>query len=376
MQNLIEKIENIHSKNNNQNYQTAYGNINLDSKEINHLYQNVKKNERIIKNYETVFQMIEKMNDNQSYFSLKRELDKDKFKIKKNKKKNKDFGKHFLNINNYQEIISEPNDKQNDDEKFMFSLINHIENRIKPKKKNKFIFNNFHLNRNKQNLFNNNNNLKNLTTTNSFNNTYLSTTIGNEFYKSFTNKKKFYKNNFPILSNNNINNENENKKETILLLPKTLNKGLFKIYKKITQNEEKLEKENFKINNEIKFSQTNYSFNNLENFKKNKELNLIKKKMMRKKVLEKKFKDNSLFDFPLTNKIIYKDLKKVDYFEKAKDKFVNDKFNEQKIKIKKKIEFFKMLKQLEEEEKQKEEENKNKNSVNINTNIQDNKQSK
>jgi hypothetical protein len=87
-------------------------------------------------------------------------------------------------------------------------------------------------------------------------------------------------------------------------------------------------------------------------------------------------KDNSLFDFPLTNKIIYKDLKKVDYFEKAKVKFVNDKFNEQKIKIKKKIEFFKMLKQLEEEEKQKEEENKNKNSININTNIQDNKQSK
>ena len=372
MQNLIDKIDNIHSKKNIPKYQTAYGNINLDGREINHLYQNVQKNQRIIKNYETVFQMIEKMNDNQSYFSLKRELDKNKYKVKKNKK-NKDFGKHFLNINNYQEIISDPNDKQNEDEKFMFSLINHIENRIKPKKKNNLIFNNFHLNRNKKNFFNNNN-LKNLTTTNSFNNTFLSTTIGNEIHKSFTNKKKFDKNNFPILSNNN--NYNENKKETILLLPKTLNKGLFKIYKKIIQNEEKLEKENYKINNEIKFSQTNYNFNNLDNFKRNKELNLIKKKMMRKKVLEKKYKDNSLFDFPLTNKIIYKDLKKVDYFEKAKDKLVNDKINEQKIKIKKKIEFFKMLEKLEEEEKQKEEEeNKNKNSINVNTNIQDNKQS-
>ena len=374
MQNLIDKIDNIHSKKNVPKYQTAYGNINLDGREINHLYQNVQKNQRIIKNYETVFQMIEKINDNKSYFSLKRELDKNKTK----KVKKKDFGKHFLNVNNYQEIISDPNDKQNDDEKFMFCLINHIENRIKPKKKNNLIFNNFHVNRNKKNLINNNNNnLKNLTTTNSFNNTFnntfLSTTIGNEFQKSFSNKKNLDKKFLPILNNNN----NE-KNEPILLLPKTLNKGLYKIYKKIIQNEEKVEKVNNKINNEIRFSQTNYSFNNLDNYKKNRELNLIQKKMMRKKILEKKFNDNSLFDFPLTNKIIYKDLKKVDYFEKAKNKLVNVKIDEQKIKIKKKIEFFKMLERLkeEEEEKEKEEEKKKNNNINnIKTNNEENKQS-
>ena len=100
--------------------------------------------------------------------------------------------------------------------------------------------------------------------------------------------------------------------------------------------------------------------------------------MMKKKDLEKKFNDNSLFDFPLTNKIIYKDLKKVDYFEKAKNKLVNVKIDEQKMKIKKKIEFFKMLEKLkeEEEEKEKEEEKKKKNNINNkNTNNEDNKQS-
>ena len=331
-------------KNQNKKYFSIFGPDDIINSDIKRNKMLLSKNQNIINNYEKGFIMIEKLNDNKSFFALKRELNND-LKLK-NKKKNKliedEFSKRYLNLKNFKYLINEQHDKQNDDEKFMFNFMNHLENRKKPKRKIRYsqIF---------EELVNNSRNKKrksvlNKLKENQTHSNFLSNTV---FSFNSTTAMDTYNNFF----NNNNDKENDNKrdKNKYPFFAKKLNKKLFNILNIANTNENLIEKSDKKLKKEIIFNKTeNNFFNNIIN-RNTPKINQ-----------EIYYNDKSKFSYPIINKIIYQKMKRTDAFEKAKNMLV-DKYLKKKELMN---EYFKERererKEMEEYLKQKEEEEKNK----------------
>jgi hypothetical protein len=334
-------------KNNPKKYFSIFGPDDIINEDIKRNKLLLAKNQNIIKNYEKVFVMIEKLNDNKSFFALKRELNKG---IKnKNKKQliENDFSKRYLNLNNFKYIINEQHDKQNDDEKFMYNFMNHLENRKKPKKRIRYsqiledLINNNSRNRKRKSVLNKIKDNNYQTHTNFYSNTVF----------SFNSTTAVETNNNFFSNNNNNNNDNEkDKKHTFFT--KQLNKKLFNILNIAKNNENLIEKSDKKLKKEIIFNKTENNF-----FKKNKNNNQNESKINQSKLY---YNDKSKFSYPIINKIIYQKMKKTDAFENAKNMFIEKYLQKKELMKEFLIEREREKKEMEEYLKEKEEEEKNK----------------
>ena len=297
-------LESQSLRNQNKKYISIFGPDNIINSDIKRSKILLSKNQNIIKNYDKTFIMIEKLNDNKSYFALKRELNNE---MKKNQKKKKfvgnEFSKHHLNLKNFKYLINEQHDKQNDDEKFMYNFMNHLENRKKPKKKIRYsqIFDN--LSKNSRNLKRRSiiSPLKeNYTHTNILSNNTLfsfNSTTANETNENFFNKNKIKKN-----------------KDKYPLFYKSLNKKLLNILNIAKNKENLIEISDKKLKDDIKYNKTENNFYNKFTDKN-------KTKLEQKNLY---FKDNSKFNYPIINKKLYQEMGKIDFFEKTKIGFVDE----------------------------------------------------
>ena len=339
-------------KNNPKKYFSIFGPDDIINEDIKRNKLLLAKNQNIIKNYEKVFVMIEKLNDNKSFFALKRELNKG---IKnKNKKQliENEFSKRYLNLNNFKYIINEQHDKQNDDEKFMYNFMNHLENRKKPKKRIRYsqiledLINNNSRNRKRKSVLNKIKDNNYQTHTNFYSNTVFSF---NSTTAVETNNNFFSNNN-----NNNNKNDNDNEKDKKhTFFTKQLNKKLFNILNIAKNNENLIEKSDKKLKKEIIFNKTENNFFK----KKNNNNNQNESKINQSKLY---YNDKSKFSYPIINKIIYQKMKRTDAFENAKNMFI-EKYLKKKELIKEfLIERERERKEMEEYLKEKEEEEKNK----------------
>ena len=337
-------------KNNPKKYFSIFGPDDIINEDIKRTKLLLAKNQNVIKNYEKVFVMIEKLNDNKSFFALKRELNKNL----KNKKKliENDFSKRYLNLNNFKYIINEQHDKQNDDEKFMYNFMNHLENRKKPKKKIRYsqiledLINNHSRNRKRKSILNKMKENNYQTHTNFYSNTVFSF---NSTTAVETNNNFFTNNNN---NNNNNDNDNETDKNKHTFFTKKLNKKLYNILNIAKNNENLIEKSDKKLKKEIIFNKTeNNFFNNNNNNIQN------ESKINRSKLY---YNDKSKFSYPIINKIIYQKMKKTDAFENAKNMFIEKYLQKKELMKEFLIEREREKKEMEEYLKEKEEEEKNK----------------
>jgi hypothetical protein len=346
-------LESQSLRNQNKKYISIFGPDNIINSDIKRSKILLSKNQNIIKNYDKTFIMIEKLNDNKSYFALKRELNNE---MKKNKKLKKfvgnEFSKHHLNLKNFKYLINEQHDKQNDDEKFMYNFMNHLENRKKPKKKIRYsqiledLINNNSRNRKRKSILNKMKENNYQTHTNFYSNTVFSF---NSTTAVETNNNFFSNNN-----NNNNKNDNDNEKDKKhTFFTKQLNKKLFNILNIAKNNENLIEKSDKKLKKEIIFNKTENNF-----FKKNNNNNNQNESKINQSKLY--YNDKSKFSYPIINKIIYQKMKKTDAFENAKNMFI-EKYLEKKELMKEfLIEREREKKEMEEYLKEKEEEEKNK----------------
>ena len=337
-------------KNNPKKYFSIFGPDDIINEDIKRNKLLLAKDQNIIKNYEKVFVMIEKLNDNKSFFALKRELNKG---IKnKNKKQliENDFSKRYLNLNNFKYIINEQHDKQNDDEKFMYNFMNHLENRKKPKKRIRYsqiledLINNNSRNRKRKSVLNKIKDNNYQTHTNFYSNTVYSNTV----FSINTTTAVETNNNFFSNNNNNNNDNQKDKKHTFFT--KQLNKKLFNILNIAKNNENLIEKSDKKLKKEIIFNKTENNF-----FKKNNKKN--ESKINQSKLY---YNDKSKFSYPIINKIIYQKMKKTDAFENAKNMFIEKYLQKKELMKEFLIEREREKKEMEEYLKEKEEEEKNK----------------
>ena len=341
--NTNKTLDSQNVKNQNKKYVSVFGPDDIVNSDIKRNKMLLSKNQNIINNYEKVFISIEKLNNNKTFFALKRELNKD---LKnKNKKKKKlienEFSKRYLNIKNFKYLINEPKDKQNDDEKFMYNFMNVLENRKKPKKKIRYsqIF---------EELISNSRNKKRKSVLNKIKENKTHTNFLSNTVFSFNSTTAMETNNNFFTNNNNKEIENKEKNKNTFF-SKKLNKKLFNILNIANTNENLIEQSDKKLKKEIIFNKTENNFLNNINNQNNSKNN--------KKIF---YKDKSKFSYPIINKIIYQKMKRTDAFEKAKNILIENYLKKKELmneyfkeKEKEKEEMEEYLKQKEEEEKKK-----------------------
>lgn len=305
----------IIAKNKKKKFESAFGTINLTDGELNKYYISKEKTLSEIKNFDKIFDLIQKINDTKTFNSIKKELEKRKAKLnRKLRNQNRsEFTSHLINLDNYKDKIKYNENNPNNDGEFLYNLMFKLGNRNKiffdrrssvysilssgkPRKKNIINKENF------LDLKNNNNPL------NDSNEDFQIDLNPIEHSKTDTNfnLKKTCMNRKQIYENNHIP-----------LYTKTLRPELFKILTQVNKQERFIERkhqtdlENF----HGKKSRTLTYFFDKDELPK---LNLLSQN--KKKVAY--FKDNSKFNYPEVNKIIYKEMGKTDYFEIAKKKFI------------------------------------------------------
>ena len=252
-------------------------------------------------NYDLVFNMIENMGDNRSYFALKNELFGDK---KKKHKKNMDhlFKKRVYNIENFKEMIPDPNDKSSPNEQILFNIFSKIEEKQHKRNNNtSSIFSNSSLISPRQGTGAVTKTTKFFgSTAETFGNTLPSTTMNNTAYcqseeeEKKTSEEAYFKNSLG-----------------------TRFKTIINIAERSKEGAEKLG-------------------STISCWRRGRSEDIIaKQKKLAEEARKKKYfnKDKSLYSFPLINKIIYKEKKKKDYFETAK-KELYQKYIEAKNKMK------------------------------------------
>ena len=309
-------------------FESAFGNMNLTDGELNKYYASMAKTRSEIKNYDKIFSLIENMNDIKSFNTIKKELDKKSQKLnRKSRKQNRnEFTSHLINLDNFKEKINYNEHNTNSEIEFLYNFMNKLKNRNKVfVDRRSSIYSNLSAGKaslrnlpHRESFFGNINtdfqiNLNQIDDENEDSNS--SKTISSEV-KSNKNLETISNNfrKFKIIKKRNLYQNNH-----IPLYTKTLNPDLFKILTQINKEEKYIEK---KQNKDMETIYGKKFYNTMTNFEK-RDSNLPKLNSINKKKKKNAyFKDNSKFTYPEVNKIIYKKMGKIDYFEKAKKKLL------------------------------------------------------
>lgn len=295
LQNMSKKIKRNENK-------KTFKNFSIEEMNMEKTYIDLQKKQQEIMNYENVFNLIDKMSDNKTLITLKRELNRGN---KGHNKNNYDdpFKKQYMNLDNYKYLIPHPDDKNNSDNQLLFAFFTHMSNKDRKK-----------VNR-RSSVF-----------------SYMSSTKSPKRQKCTTQTSNMFttKNFFGSTSETYFDTEENNNNNTSTSLGRRksfykykLNKKQLEILNKAQKEKEELDKINYRMCRTMRNFKTE--------IKRNSNNNSIEKKNRNIRV-KKKFEDKSKYFFPLINKVIYGQNKKEDFFEKAKENFVL-KYKETKQKL-------------------------------------------
>lgn len=253
-------------------------------KEYNHL----KKRRREIGHSVRVLDKID-MLDNPNAYKLNTKEHTEENNIKNKKTNEPIYETHLVNINNF-ELLMQSHDKLTEDNKFLAELFDKLKDRtITPKSQSSNIV---------------------PTQTLKQHNSNYNQTFSSEFWKTPRHKLQSTSATFGL---GKIQELDVHKKKNYFI--KDLNPLLFRIIKAASHQQEENESNQKEIKTYIKAYETN-GFNYY-----NKQLNQTDRKGYGKIHL-RKYKDNSKFSFSIINKIIFEKKKKVDVFEKAKERMI------------------------------------------------------
>lgn len=249
-------------------------------------YYHLKKRRREIGDSVKEFDKMEMMDNPNAYkLNTKEYTEENNY----NKKLNNEplYKTHIVNINNFEELM-QSNDKLTENNKLLVQLFDRMKDRT-PKSQ---VSSNLHTHRLKQNP--------------NYNQTFSSS----ELWKTPRHKLLSTAATFGI---GKSKESDANKKP--IYFKKDLNPLLLRVIKYASCQQEKNETYQKEIGSYIKAYET-YGINS------NSMQSIMKGKSGFGKMKMRKYKDNSKFSFPLINKIIYDQKKKVDVFEKAKENMI------------------------------------------------------
>ena len=126
-------IYTMHPKNDNE-YILSFDRVPDGKEDTENFKKNISKICKTIMDSENVFDKIENRQGEQTYFKLKNELKLRKEKKLKQKKTEQDDGGYLLNIDNYQNVLTEEKVSVSPNFQIMFALLQKLEQKKKEKK--------------------------------------------------------------------------------------------------------------------------------------------------------------------------------------------------------------------------------------------------